>query len=99
MIDGATPAAALETARDYAARYLGLSNYTNNLKRFGYTDEAIADGGSQSAVDELVPQGSAEQVAAVVQAHLDAGADHVCVQTVGVQGRAERATGPRWRRR
>ena len=33
-----------------------------------------------------MPQGSAEDIAAVVAAHLEAGADHVCVQTVGVQG-------------
>jgi hypothetical protein len=33
-----------------------------------------------------VPQGSGVQVAASVRAHLDAGADHVCVQTVGVDG-------------
>jgi hypothetical protein len=37
-------------------------------------------------IDELVPQGSGEQVAATVHGHLEAGADHVCVQTVGVAG-------------
>jgi len=36
------PDTALATARAYAERYLGLSNYTNNLKRFGYTDAEIA---------------------------------------------------------
>ncbi len=81
--------AGLEKARGYADMYLNLSNYTNNLKRFGYTDEAIADGGSKALIDDLVPQGSGEQVAAVVHAHLDAGADHVCVQTVGTIGRAD----------
>lgn len=86
--------AALMVARQYAEYYLGLTNYTNNLKRYGYTDEAIADGGSRELIDELVPQGSAEQVAASVQAHLDAGADHVCVQTLrpgGTPGLPERA--------
>jgi probable F420-dependent oxidoreductase len=85
VVDG-DAAAANEKARGYADMYLKLSNYTNNLKRFGYTDEAIADGGSKALIDELVPQGSGEQVAAVVHAHLDAGADHVCVQTVGATG-------------
>jgi probable F420-dependent oxidoreductase len=73
-------------ARAYAKLYLGLSNYTNNLLRFGFTEDDIADGGSDRLIDAVVPQGSAEDIAAVVAAHLDAGADHVCVQTVGVQG-------------
>lgn len=84
------PGAAIEKARGYANMYLRLSNYTNNLRRFGYTDEAIADGGTKALIDELVPQGSGEQVAAAVQAHLEAGADHVCVQTVGTTGVPER---------
>lgn len=78
--------AALAAARRFAEYYLALSNYTNNLKRFGFTDEAIADGGSRALIDELVPQGSAEQVAASVHAHLEAGADHVCVQTLQADG-------------
>jgi probable F420-dependent oxidoreductase len=77
---------ALAAARRYAEMYLRLTNYTGNLKRFGWSDEDIADGGSQALIDAVVPQGSAAQLAVAVQAHLDAGADHVCVQTVGVSG-------------
>lgn len=73
-------------AREYARMYLGLSNYTGNLLRFGFTEDDIAGGGSDKLIDAVVPQGSAEDIAAVVAAHLDAGADHVCVQTVGVEG-------------
>ena len=79
-------ARAKATARQYAKMYLGLSNYTNNLLRFGFTEDDIADGGSDKLIDAVVPQGSAEDIAAVVAAHLEAGADHVCVQTVGVRG-------------
>ena len=86
VIDDRDPDRALEVARGYGGFYLGLSNYTNNLKRFGYTDEAIAGGGAKALIDELVPQGSGEQVAAAVRAHLDAGADHVCVQTLRPAG-------------
>jgi probable F420-dependent oxidoreductase len=86
VIDSGDPDAALEKARSYAEMYLRLSNYTNNLKRFGYTEEAIADGGAKALIDELVPQGPGEQAAAAVHAHLEAGADHVCVQTVGATG-------------
>ena len=77
---------ARETARNYAAGYLRLTNYTANLERFGFTDHDFADGGSDRLLDAVVPQGSAEQIAQVVRAHLEAGADHVCVQPVGVSG-------------
>jgi probable F420-dependent oxidoreductase len=60
--------------------YLGLVNYTSNLRRLGFTDDDLADGGSDRLVDALVAHGTAEQVAAQLRAHLDAGADHVCVQ-------------------
>jgi probable F420-dependent oxidoreductase len=73
-------------AREYARFYLQLRNYTGNLLRFGFTEEDLTGGGSEYLVDTIVPQGSADQLAAAVRAHLDAGADHVCVQTVGVQG-------------
>ncbi len=73
-------------AREYAHFYLGLSNYTSNLLRFGFTEDDLENGGSERLIDEIVPQGSAAQLAPAVQSHLDAGADHVCVQVVGVQG-------------
>ena len=74
------------TAREYAARYLGLSNYTNNLLHCGFTESDIADGGSDRLIDAVIPHGAAGEIADVVHAHLDAGADHVCLQPVGVRG-------------
>jgi probable F420-dependent oxidoreductase len=60
--------------------YLGLVNYTSNLRRFGWTDADLSDGGSDALVDALVAHGTAEQVAAQLARHLEAGADHVVVQ-------------------
>jgi probable F420-dependent oxidoreductase len=77
-------------ARGYAKLYLGLQNYTANLLKFGFTEADIADGGSDRLVDTIVPQGDAQAIAQATQDHLDAGADHVCLQTVGVQGIPER---------
>jgi probable F420-dependent oxidoreductase len=74
------------TARAYAKTYLRLRNYTSNLLRFDFSEQDIADGGSDRLIDAIVPQGTAREIAAVVQAHLDAGADHVCLQPVGVAG-------------
>ena len=62
--------------------YLHLSNYVSNLKRLGWSDEDLANGGSDALIDALVLHGDAETIAAGVTAHLDAGADHVCIQVL-----------------
>ena len=80
------PVRAREVARGYAKLYLGLSNYTRNLLELGYTEDDIAGGGSDRLIDAVIPHGSAEEIAEVVRAHLDAGADHVCVQPLGEEG-------------
>jgi probable F420-dependent oxidoreductase len=73
-------------ARAYAAMYLGLRNYTSNLLDYGFTEQDIADGGSDRLIDAIVPHGTAEEIVAAARDHLDAGADHVCLQPVGVNG-------------
>lgn len=73
-------ALARETARTFATRYLGLENYANNLRRLGWADEDLAGGGSNRLLDAVVPQGDASAIAQRVREHLEAGADHVCVQ-------------------
>jgi probable F420-dependent oxidoreductase len=80
------PVRAKAVARDYATRYLGLRNYVQNLLQFGFGEDDVANGGSDRLIDAVVPQGSAEQIAEVVRAHLDAGADHVCLQPLGDDG-------------
>ena len=74
------------TAREYAELYLGLRNYTSNLLRFGFTEQDIAGGGSDRLIDAIIPHGTAEEIAAAAREQLDAGADHVCLQTVGISG-------------
>lgn len=73
-------------ARDYAKLYLGLRNYTRNLLKFGFSEADVSQGGSDRLIDAVIPHGSAEQIAEVVRAHLDAGADHVCLQPLGEEG-------------
>ena len=80
------PVRAKAVARDYAKLYLGLRNYTKNLLDFGFTERDLADGGSDRLIDAVIPQGSADQIAEVARAHLDAGADHVCIQPLGEEG-------------
>jgi probable F420-dependent oxidoreductase len=73
-------------ARAYAKFYLGLPNYTGNLRRFGYTDADIDGGGSDRLMSDVVPHGPEASLARIT-GHLDAGADHVVVQLIGEGGR------------
>jgi probable F420-dependent oxidoreductase len=73
-------------ARAYAKMYLGLPNYTGNLRRFGYTDADIEGGGSDRLMSDVVPHGPEASLARITE-HLDAGADHVLVQLLGDGGR------------
>jgi len=73
-------------ARDYAKFYLRLPNYTGNLRRLGYTDADIENGGSDRLMSDVVPHGPEASVLRIA-GHLDAGADHVVVQLLGEGGR------------
>jgi hypothetical protein len=55
----------------------------NNLKHLGYTDEDVSAGGSDRLVDAIVAWGDEAAIAARVQEHRDAGADHVLLQPLG----------------
>jgi probable F420-dependent oxidoreductase len=85
VIDADLPAA-LELARGALSPYLKLTNYTSNWRRLGFTDDDIAGGGSDRLVEGLVGLGGAHEVAERIKAHLDAGADHVCIQLIAAQG-------------
>jgi probable F420-dependent oxidoreductase len=76
------PDRARAIARQGLAIYLRLPNYTNNLKRLGFTDEDMVEPGSDRLVDALIVWGDVDTIVARVRAHLDAGADHVCIQAL-----------------
>jgi probable F420-dependent oxidoreductase len=81
--------AARAKARAHMTYYLRLDNYRRNLLRLGFTDDDLADDGSDRLADAIVAWGDADAVRDRVKAHLDAGADHVCVQAVGSDPLAE----------
>jgi probable F420-dependent oxidoreductase len=66
--------------------YLGMVNYTSNLRRLGWSDDDLAGGGSDALVDALIVHGSPGEVAARLGRHLEAGADHVCIQLLTPPG-------------
>jgi probable F420-dependent oxidoreductase len=72
---------ATEVAVKHMSRYLQLPNYTDNLRRFGFTDDDI-DGPSGRLIDAIVVRGSVDDVVTRVREHHDAGADHVCIQVL-----------------
>ena len=84
------PAEARAIARGHMAMYLTLPNYTNNLRRLGWGDDDIAgpNGPSDRLVDAIVAWGTLDDVKARIAAHLDGGADHVCVQVLSADQRA-----------
>jgi probable F420-dependent oxidoreductase len=91
VILGDDPVAARRRGRAYLERYLCLPNYTANLLRSGWSAEDLVGGGSDALVDALIVHGSVQSVRSGVQAHLDAGADHVCIQPLGDGGGVDRA--------
>ncbi len=87
MVLGVTDAdKARELGRRHLAVYVRAPNYQNNWKQLGFTDADFADGGSDALVDAMVCWGEPEKIAEHVRAHLDAGADHVCIQAFPPDG-------------
>lgn len=76
------PDRARARAREFMSMYLTLENYVNNLRSLGYREDDFEAGGSDRLVDALVGWGGPDAVAERVHEHLDAGANHVCMQVL-----------------
>ncbi|MBF9131958.1 LLM class F420-dependent oxidoreductase [Plantactinospora sp. S1510] len=63
--------------------FLGMDHYARSLRRQGFAEEELTYGGSDRLVDSIVAWGDLETIGARVQAHHQAGADHVCLHVVG----------------
>jgi probable F420-dependent oxidoreductase len=66
--------------------YTRLPNYQRNLRDFGFEDADFANGGSDQLVDGLIAWGDDASIRARIEAHFDAGADHVCIQPLRPDG-------------
>ena len=80
------PSKAREVARQAMAFYLPLTNYRNNWKRLGFSDEDLAGGGSDRFLDAMVASGNEAAVRQRIQAHFDAGASYVCIHPLNPDG-------------
>jgi probable F420-dependent oxidoreductase len=77
------PHAARRLARQHTGSfYLTASNYVRNLEWLGFSADDLEGGGSDALVDAVVAWGDAETIVARIKEHLEAGADHVCLQPV-----------------
>jgi probable F420-dependent oxidoreductase len=65
--------------------YAALPNYRNCWLRLGFTDDEI-DQRDPRFVDAVVAWGDADAIRSRVEAHHDAGADHVCIQPLSTEG-------------
>ena len=81
------PSKARAIARANMRIYLGLPNYQNNLRWLGFGDDDFENGGSDRLVYAIVAWGPDEALRARVKAHLDAGANHVCIQPLRPDGK------------
>jgi probable F420-dependent oxidoreductase len=79
----------LDIARAFGKHYLALPNYANNLRRLGWSDRDIGNDGSDRILDAVVAIGDVDTIVRRVRAHLEAGADTVCLQL-----REEKSTDP-----
>jgi probable F420-dependent oxidoreductase len=75
--------ASRQIGRETVDFYLNLSNYLNNWKRLGFTDDDVAKPGSDRLIDAVVAHGTPDDIAARLKEHIDAGADHVAIQVLG----------------
>ena len=79
-------AQARAAGRNVLTPYLPLPNYRNNLERLGFTSDDFEGGASDRLVDALIAWGDEAAIRSRIQAHWDAGADHVCVQAISRDG-------------
>jgi len=75
--------ASRKIGREAVDFYLNLSNYLNNWKRLGFTDDDIAKPGSDRLIDAVVAHGTPDDIAKALNEHHEAGADHVAIQVLG----------------
>jgi probable F420-dependent oxidoreductase len=90
------PTRARALARQALAHYLTYPNYANSWRRLGFSADEITHA-SDRLVDALFAWGPMETIVARVNAHLSAGADHVCLQVITSAGVSIGPARPAWR--
>jgi probable F420-dependent oxidoreductase len=79
------PDKARTIARQHLDSYLNSTYNVAKFRRLGYSESDIADGGSDRLVDDFVFWGDLDSIVEKLHAHVEAGADHVGVQVIGIE--------------
>jgi probable F420-dependent oxidoreductase len=79
------PDRARAIARQHLDTYLNGKFNIAKFRRLGYSEEEITNGGSDRIVDDLVFWGDLDTIVEKLHAHVEAGADHVGVQVIGIE--------------
>lgn len=80
------PVRARRGARVALAPYLQMENYVSNWRRLGFTQDDVAGQGSDRLIDANIVWGDESAIRHRIQQHWDAGADHVCIQSIHPDG-------------
>jgi probable F420-dependent oxidoreductase len=89
------PGKARAIAREHLRPYLASTYNIAKFRRLGYSEEEITGGGNDRIVDDLVFWGDRDTIAERLHTHVEAGADHVAVQVIGIE--PGRTAMPYWR--
>jgi len=71
---------AREVGGQHMGYYLTRKPYMENMARLGFTEDDMQGSGSDKLFDSIVAWGDIDAIRARVDAHLEAGADHVCIE-------------------
>lgn len=89
------PDKARAIAREHLDAYLNGKFNIAKFRRLGYTEEDLSNGGSDHFVDDFVFWGDLDTIVEKLRAHVEAGADHVGVQVIGIK--PGQSSMPYWR--
>ena len=90
------PDKAREIAREHLHPYVNTKYNIAKFLRLGYSEDDISNGGSDRLVDDLVFWGDLDTIVEKLRGHVDAGADHVSIQVIGIE--PGQSAMPHWRR-
>lgn len=79
------PARARQIAREHLDPYLNGQYNIAKFRRLGYSEDDISNGGSDRFVDDFVFWGDLESITRRLRDHVEAGADHVGIQVIGIK--------------
>ena len=80
------PVKARVIARGEVEYYLSKPNYQNSWKALGFSEEDLANGGSDHFIDSIVAWGDEAALRKRIEEHLSAGASQVCIKAVAPDG-------------